>query len=116
MVNKTKTLDVFGIFETMRVELASKIKISQLVIHHYVTISDQSNWDYNLLPELCSLYARYIQLDAFLEQVLDKMVEVGDIEGRALTKADISFLSTFPKTIKMLESFLTDYNISISYS
>ena len=24
------------------------------------------------------------------------MVEVGDIEGRALTKADISFLSTFP--------------------
>ena len=70
MVNKTKTLDVFGIFETMRVELASKIKISQLVIHHYVTISDQSSWDYNLLPELCSLYF-CIDNDGTIYQLLD---------------------------------------------
>ena len=115
MVNSAKTTDVLDLFQQMRVELKEKIEISKGVILHYAPVSDHEYWDYNLLPEVCTLYSSFLHLDAFLEQRIEKMVEAGDVSGKVLTKADINFLSTFSKTAKVLESSLANWNISFYY-
>ena len=64
MVNNANTTDVLDLFQQMRVELREKIEISKGVILHYAPVSDHEYWDYNLLPEVCTLYSSFLHLDA----------------------------------------------------
>ncbi len=99
----------------MKQILKDKKEISKHLIKHYAALSNQRMWDKNYLPEICSLYAGYVQLDAFLDKKISFLQLSGDGTGKKLTKGDLDFITEQTVGLHKIEDFLASRNLCLYY-
>jgi hypothetical protein len=110
-----KDPQIILLMENIRNALRERQEISKHLIKHYASLSNQKMWDKNFLPEICTLYAGYIQLDIFLDRKILFLQSTEDNNLRKLTKEDLNFIAEQTTSLHRIEDFLASRNLCLYY-
>ncbi len=113
--NTNRNSQVVFLMENIRNVLKNRQEISKHLIKHYASLSNQRMWDKNFLPEICTLYAGYIQLEVFLDRKILFLRAGGNNKQGELTKGDLNFIAEQTAILHGMEDFLLSRNLCLYY-
>ena len=104
---------IIALMYKIRTIIADRVPITRSFIKHYTEEVDDLTWDFSLLPELCTLYSGYMELDGFLFKRMKKVERHPDKMPEILSEADMKYIASKTEVLRKLEDLLLKNNLCL---